>query len=205
MKDMWDKRYSSEDYAYGTAPNDFFKQVLDKYNPQGTILFAAEGEGRNAVYAASKGLKAFAFDISIEGKRKALELAKDKQVSINYEVGDFLKMDFMKCSFDVAALIYAHFPPNILSEYHKAISDLIKPGGLLILEGFSKNNLALKKEDPKIGGPDKIEMLFSVDSIKGDFPNFEIIALEEAEVNLKEGLYHNGIAKVIRFIGRKKN
>lgn len=202
---MWDKRYSSEDYAYGTAPNDFLKQVLDKYNPHGTILFAAEGEGRNAVYAASKGLKAFAFDISIEGKRKALELAKDKQVSINYEVGDFLKMDFMKSSFDVAALIYAHFPPNILSEYHKAISDLIKPGGLLILEGFSKNNLALKKEDPKIGGPDKIEMLFSVDSIKGDFPNFEIVVLEEAEVNLKEGLYHNGIAKVIRFIGRKKN
>lgn len=203
MKELWDKRYANKDYVYGTQPNEFFKEILDRYNFAGKILLAAEGEGRNAIYAAKKGLEVFAFDISSEGKKKALKLAKKEGVEINYEVGEFFNLQLINEKVDVAALIFAHFPPNILTKYHNKIADLIKPDGVLILEGFSKTHRELQLENTKVGGPKNIDMLFSVDSIKNDFPDFEIIELEEKEVEMKEGKFHNGKSKVIRFVGRK--
>ncbi|ARV13680.1 class I SAM-dependent methyltransferase [Polaribacter sp. SA4-12] len=203
MKEMWNNRYADDDYAYGTAPNQFFQETLDKYNIEGKILLPAEGEGRNAIYAAKKGLEVFAFDISIEGRNKALKLAKKENVAINYEVGAFFDLKLTKEKFDVAALIFAHFPPNISSKYHNKIAELIKPNGYLILEGFSKNHLELQKENPNAGGPKNIDMLFSVDAIKKEFPHFEIILLEEKEIELNEGKYHTAKSKVVRFIGRK--
>lgn len=182
MKEMWDERYASKEYAYGTKPNQFFKESLDLYNLEGNILFPAEGEGRNAVYAAKKGLNVFAFDISSEGRKKALKLAKKQNVKINYEVSSFFDLQLIKEKFDAAALIFAHFPPNILRAYHSKIAELIKPDGLIILEGFSTNHLELQKENPNAGGPKNIDFLFSVDSIKKDFPNFEIMMLEEKEI-----------------------
>lgn len=203
-REIWDKKYSQYEYAYGTNPNEFLKSVLDTF-PSGSILLPAEGEGRNAVYAALKGFEVTAFDISSEGKKKALRLAKTANVNFDYQVGDFLKMDFVENSFDAAALIFAHFPPNILSTYHKKIGSLVKPEGFVIMEGFSTNNLVIREKNPEIGGPNMLEMLFSVESIKEDFPEFEIVELEEVETELNEGAYHNGTAKVIRFIGKKKS
>lgn len=118
-------------------------------------------------------------------------------------MGDFFDLQLTNEKFDLAALIFAHFPLPILSKYHKKIAELIKPNGILILEGFSKKHIELQRENPKVGGPKNIEMLFSVDSIKRDFPNFEIIKLEELEIKLNEGEFHNGLAEVIRFVGRK--
>lgn len=203
MKKKWNERYSSEKYAYGTAPNAFLKTVLESHNITGKILFPAEGEGRNAVFAAEKGLNVTAFDISEKGKEKALQLAQSKNVTINYKVGDFLAMDFSN-NFNAVALIYAHFPPHLSPVYHKKITQLLDKNGWIIIEGFSKNNLSLREKNPKIGGPDNIEMLYSKERLQKDFPDFKIIQLKEVTTELKEGLYHNGMAKVIRFIGRKK-
>ncbi len=201
---MWDERYSSSDYAYGTDPNKFLEDTINKYALTGRILFPAEGEGRNAVFAAKKGMEVTAFDISTEGKRKALNLAEKENVKIKYEVGNFFDLDLVYEKYDIVALIFAHFPPPVLSKYHQKIADLVEEGGMIILEGFSKGHLPLRNTNPKVGGPNKMEMLFSIESIKNDFPGFEIIKLEELQVELKEGKYHNGIGKVIRFIGKKK-
>ena len=203
MTEMWDERYSSSEYAYGIAPNKFFEDSLNQYQLKGKLLLPAEGEGRNAVFAAKKGLGVTAFDISIEGKKKALKLADREKVKIKYEIGNLFDLPILKEKYDIAALIYAHFPPAILSNYHKQIADLIADEGFIILEGFSKSHLPLRNSNPNVGGPNKIEMLFSIDSIKNDFPDFEIIRLEEVEVELNEGIYHNGLGKVIRFIGKK--
>jgi SAM-dependent methyltransferase len=205
MIKMWDNRYSNEDFAYGIAPNNFFKSIIEDYKIDGKILLPAEGEGRNAVYAAKKGLDVTAFDISIEGKKKALKLATKENVTIKYEVGDFFDLDLINEKYDSAALIFAHFPPPILSKYHRKIADLIKEGGTIILEGFSTGHLPLRMENPNIGGPNKIEMLFTEESIRDDFSDFEVIKLEEVQIELNEGNFHNGIGKVIRFIGEKKS
>ena len=205
MENLWNTRFGQKEYAYGTLPNAFFKSAIDTYNVKGKLLLPAEGEGRNAVYAAKKGLDVYAFDTSIEGKKKAMKLAKENNVTINYEVGDFYSLDLLKEKFDAVALIFAHFTTDIVSDYHKKITELLKPNGLVILEGFSKNHVEFQKNNPKAGGPKNLEMLFSKETMMRDFPDFEIIKLEEVEVELDEGIFHHGKAKVIRFIGRKKN
>ncbi|KFF24903.1 class I SAM-dependent methyltransferase [Chryseobacterium vrystaatense] len=201
--DRWNERYSSDEFAYGTEPNNYLKEQLEKLTP-GTILFPAEGEGRNAVFAAKLGWKVSAFDISEEGKNKALQLAKNNDVKIDYQVGEMETLDFHTEQFEVIALIYAHFPADIKSFIHTALDQYLRKGGLVIFEAFSKNHLDYVLKNEKVGGPKDIGSLFSIDEIKADFPNYDIIELEETEVELNEGLFHNGTGSVIRFTGRKR-
>ena len=200
----WNDRYSKDAFAYGEAPNNYLKEQLTKRSV-GTILFPAEGEGRNAVFAANLGWKVAAFDISNEGKNKAIKLAEKNNVTIDYKVGELETLDFGSEQFDAIALIYAHFPANIKSLYHKTFDRYLKKNGIIIFEAFSKKHIDYVTANEKVGGPKDIESLFSIDEIKSDFPNYEIIELVEQDIELNEGLYHNGIGSVIRFIGQKKN
>lgn len=199
----WDDRYKSEEFAYGEEPNNYLKQQTEKLNPS-SILFPAEGEGRNAIFAAKLGWKVSAFDISEEGRNKALRLAENNNVSLDYQVGELETLDFQEEQFDVIALIYAHFPAEIKSEIHQQLDKLLSKNGIIIFEAFSKKHLEYVTKNEKVGGPKDIESLFSIEEIKADFPNYEIIQLEEKEIELNEGLFHNGTGSVIRFIGRKK-
>ena len=202
MKEMWNERYAQKTFAYGEEPNVFLKEQLIEIKP-GKALFPAEGEGRNAVYTATLGWKVNAFDLSKEGKQKAIKLASEKNTELNYDVGEFQELNYDNESFDLIALIYAHFPANKKSEYHKELIKKLKKGGIIIFEAFSKSNLEYVAKNPNIGGPKDIDMLFSTEEIKSDFEYFEIVLLEEKLVELSEGLYHNGIGSVIRFVGRK--
>ena len=132
-------------------------------------------------------------------------------MTIKYDVGEFSTLqypppDYLGTSpyFDAIALIFAHFPAHLKSEYHKTLVKSLKTGGYIIFEAFSKNHLAYQKKYPTVGGPQDLGMLFSVEEIKNNFPNFDIIELEETEVDLNEGVYHQGTGSVIRFMGIKK-
>jgi len=201
--DRWDERYRKDEFAYGEQPNNYLKEQLEKL-PVGTMLFAAEGEGRNAVFAAKLGWKVSAFDISIEGKNKAARLAENNNVTIDYKVGELQTLNFNPEQFDAIALIYAHFPAEIKSVYHKTLDKYLRKGGTIIFEAFSKKHIDYIAKNEKMGGPKDIESLFSIEEILSDFPNYEIIELEEKEIVLKEGSFHNGEGSVIRFVGRKK-
>lgn len=201
--ERWNDRYSSEEFAYGTEPNNYLKEQLKKLEA-GSILFPAEGEGRNAVFAATKGWNVSAFDISSEGKSKALQLAENYNVTIDYQVGELQALNFQVEQFDAVALIYAHFPAEIKSSIHKMLDLYLRKGGIMIFEAFSKNHLEYVLKNEKVGGPKDIGSLFSIDEIKADFPDYDIIELEEKEIELSEGLFHNGTGSVIRFVGKKK-
>lgn len=200
--ERWNDRYSNEEFAYGEEPNNYFKEQIEKLNP-GTILFPAEGEGRNAIYAAKLGWKVSAFDISEEGKNKALKLAEINNVTIDYQVGELETLDYHTEQFDAIALIYAHFPAEIKSEIHRTLETYLRKNGIIIFEAFSKKHLEYLAINDKVGGPKDIESLFSIEEIQADFPNYEIIELTEKEIELNEGLFHNGKGSVIRFVGRK--
>ena len=202
MKDFWDHRYRQIDWAYGEEPNEYFKHQLLKLNP-GRILLPAEGEGRNAIFAAKLGWEVFAFDLSKEGKAKAEKLALRNEVQIDYLVGEFSEIVYAENQFDVIGLIYAHFPAHLKSAYHKKLDLYLKPGGFIIFEAFSKSHLEYRNINERDGGPKDIHMLFSVDELKADFSNYNILELEEKGIDLKEGLYHNGRSSVIRFVGKK--
>ncbi|SHK81306.1 class I SAM-dependent methyltransferase [Chryseobacterium polytrichastri] len=201
--DRWDERYSNDEFAYGTQPNNYLKDQLQKLEP-GSILFPAEGEGRNAVFAAQLGWQVSAFDISSEGKNKALQLAESNNVTIDYQVGELQTLNFQEEQFDAIALIYAHFPAEIKSSIHKMLDKYLRKGGYIIFEAFSKKHLELVLKNEKVGGPKDIGSLFSIDEITSDFPNYDIIELIETEIELNEGLFHNGTGSVIRFVGQKK-
>jgi 2-polyprenyl-3-methyl-5-hydroxy-6-metoxy-1,4-benzoquinol methylase len=201
--DRWNERYSREEFAYGEQPNNYLKEQLEKLDV-GTILFPAEGEGRNAVFAARLGWTVSAFDISAAGKNKALRLAETNKVSIEYQVGELETLNYNSGQFDAIALIYAHFPADIKSLSHKRLDKYLRKNGIIIFEAFSKKHIDYISKDEKIGGPKDIRMLFSIDELKSDFENYEIIELEEKEIELSEGLFHKGKGSVIRFVGRKK-
>ena len=207
MKDTWterwDARYGKEEFAYGIRPNKYLEEQLKKLD-KGKILFPAEGEGRNAVFAAKLGWTVTAFDISVAGQKKALRLAETNEVVIDYQVGELMNLTFANEQFDVIALIYAHFPADIKSFYHTSLDKYLRRGGAIIFEAFSKSHLNYVLENDKVGGPKDIDSLFSIEEIKSDFPNYQFEELAEMEIELHEGLFHNGTGSVIRFVARKE-
>jgi 2-polyprenyl-3-methyl-5-hydroxy-6-metoxy-1,4-benzoquinol methylase len=201
--DRWNERYGKEEFAYGEQPNNFLKEQLEKLDV-GTILFPAEGEGRNAVFAAKLGWTVSAFDISVEGRKKAFRLAETNKVTIDYQVGELQTLQYSPDQFDAIALIYAHFPADIKSLIHQTLDKYLRRGGMIIFEAFSKKHIDYISRNDKVGGPKDLASLFSIDELKADFANYEILELAEKEIELSEGLFHNGKGSVIRFVGTKK-
>lgn len=199
----WNERYSAAEYAFGEEPNEYFKAQIQPLTA-GKALFAAEGEGRNAVFAATLGWDVSAFDISSEGKKKAMRLADKKGVSIDYHIGSLNNQTFAPTSFDLIVLVYAHFPATQKSVFHQQLSELLRPGGMVIFEAFGKNHLSYREKNEKVGGPRDLDSLFSTAELRHDFSDFEIIELLETEVALKEGIYHDGLGSVVRFVGKKR-
>lgn len=202
MKQFWNERYDQETYCYGTNPNLFFSQSLLKFS-SGKILLPAEGEGRNAVYAAQKNWEVEAFDWSESGRSKALKLAKANAVSINYKVLSFEEMDYNINSFDAIGLIYVHLAPNEREQMHKKMVSYLKENGVLILEAFEKKHIDFNSKNEKAGGPKDVNLLFSKEELLKDFEDLEILLLEEKELLLNEGAYHCGQSSVIRLIAKK--
>lgn len=202
MKEFWNQRYREPTFAYGTTPNVFFKAQLDQI-PAGKLLLPAEGEGRNAIYAASQGWEVSAYDISEAGQKKALQLAKENEVNINYQVGTIQDLQFEIECFDVIGLIFAHFPPKVRKEKHQKLATLLRPGGHIILEAFHPKHIEFNSKNPTAGGPRDVDLLYSMEDLKADFNGFEFIVLEEKTVTLHEGLYHVGESAVVRMVAKK--
>jgi cyclopropane fatty-acyl-phospholipid synthase-like methyltransferase len=200
---FWDQRYSQPDFAYGKEPNEYLKSKLANLKP-GRILLPAEGEGRNAIYAATSGWDVFAFDSSVEGKKKAEMLALTNRVSIDYRVEDMEQIDYPTNYFDAIAFSFTHFPEVKRRLYHQKSSAYLKEGGVLILECFSKNHINFQKENPNAGGPKDVSMLFDLEEIKNDFKGFDFIEAYETETELAEGKYHVGKGSVVRVFAVKK-
>jgi SAM-dependent methyltransferase len=198
MNNFWDERYGREEYVYGEEPNVFFADQIRPLKPA-SILFPCEGEGRNAIYAATHGWDVTAFDGSQAGREKALALAKKKGVDIKYTIDDAATITFPDESFDVVVFSYAHLPPVVRKRFNKCVIGWLKPGGRVIMEVFGKGQLQYKS-----GGPKDIEMLYSEDVLKTDFADLDIELLQDTVIELHEGSFHEGPANVVRFVGIKK-
>lgn len=119
-------------------------------------------------------------------------------------MGSLEETTYLPGQFDAIALIYAHFPAAVKSQYHQSLSNFLKPGGLILFEAFSKKHLEYNTRNEQVGGPKDLASLFSIEEIRTDFPDYHSNMLKELEIELSEGLYHQGTGSVIRFVGRKK-
>jgi cyclopropane fatty-acyl-phospholipid synthase-like methyltransferase len=199
MKEMWEERFSNVEYMYGKNPNQFLQEEIDKLNP-GRALFVGEGEGRNAVYAATKGWQVDANDWSENAKRKAEKWAHENNVSIHYKIVDFEHLLIDEEKYDLIVLIFIHVNEELRKKIHsKAITGL-KPGGLVILEAYDKDQIKYES-----GGPKTQDLLYSLEDIYTDFNELEIIKFSKDIVKLDEGILHKGNASVIRYIGQKSD
>lgn len=197
MKDFWNERYAENEFIYGKAPNEFFKQEINQLAP-GTLLLPCEGEGRNAVYAAAKKWKVDAFDQSEAGKEKCVKLAAENNTIIHYQVADALAFDYGENKYDVIALIYAHFPVEIRKQVHDKCIKALKPGGTLLLEAFTPLQLQHTS-----GGPKNEEMLYTGTMLTDDFRELHITTINNVKIYLNEGPYHQGEADIVRLIATK--
>ena len=157
-----------------------------------------EGEGRNAVYAATLNWTVDAFDQSEKGKEKCEALASENNVTINYTVADAVEIEMGENKYDMIALIFAHYPSRIRTQVHQKCIKALKPGGLLLLEAFTP--LQLNNES---GGPKDIDMLYTPSLLQADFGSLKITYLEELEVDLSEGKHHSGKGDVVRLLATK--
>lgn len=195
MKEFWNQRYAEDGHAYGVEGNEFLSEELKKLSP-GKILLPADGQGRNACMAAKLGWEVHAFDYSESGQKCALDLANECGVNIKFDCCSAEDFNAEAASFDAIALIYAHLPNR--ADFHKNMLKYLKPGGKIILEAFSKDQIGKPS-----GGPQKAEMLFSVAELKEDFASLSHLNVNAEFIELREGKYHVGEAAVVRAVGIK--
>ena len=201
MKEFWDERYGAEEYAYGTAPNAWFAEQLMGLMP-GSLLLPAEGEGRNAVHAARLGWKVTAFDLSERGRDKALRLASAHGVELTYHVGMLHELPALPRDFDALGLFFAHFAAPVRAPLTAELLGHLRPGGTVLFEAFAKEQLRYQPVHGS-GGPQQADMPYTLEEVRAEMPGITWSVLEEAEVRLNEGRFHQGLARVVRGVGVK--
>ena len=197
-KDMWDKRFSTPEYLFGEEPNAF----LASQAPQpghGKALALADGEGRNSVWLARQGYVVDAFDFSEPAVAKARALAAKHAVSVNFACSDWQSFDWKSDNYDLVAGIFFQFAaPDERSVLFEQIKRCLKPGGLLIIQGYGKNQLTFKT-----GGPGKLDHLYDEDLLRQAFDGFQIDLCKTYETSIHEGSGHHGMSALVGFVARR--
>ena len=195
-KKFWNERYATGDYLFGVDPNSFLTEYADLLT--GPVLSLSEGEGRNAVFLASLGLEVHGIDLSEVALSKARALAELKNVKIQTEVADLASYEPKENTYGSAISIFAHLPSATRKRLYPLVEASLKPGGIIVLEAYSENQL--KRHT---GGPKDPDMLMTVNKIRREFPNCEPMLAHEIEREVCEGAGHTGLASVVQFVARK--
>ncbi|HLR51512.1 MAG TPA: class I SAM-dependent methyltransferase [Candidatus Avamphibacillus sp.] len=197
-KNHWDRRFSSEEYAYGKEANQFIKAkgpLLSK----GKTLALAEGEGRNAVYLATLGQDVTTWDFSEEGLKKTKQLAEEKGVSVETRFTDLSEAPWQNETWDNVIMVFGHFETDLRRDVLKHIEQSVKKGGSFLCEVYSKEQL-----DYKTGGPRQEDMLYAPEELLTTFSGWDMKHFFMGEVDRQEGELHQGLSHVIQFYGVKR-
>lgn len=194
---MWDERYADEEYVYGTEPNEFLASQADKL-PKGKVLSLCEGEGRNAVFLAKQGYSVTGVDSSSVGLAKANRLAAHEGVAIETELADMGDFHIAPDSWDGVVSIFCHIPESMRAELHRQVVDGLKPGGVLILEAYTPEQIALGT-----GGPKMASLTMTAETLKKELVGLDIELLQELQRDVVEGKFHTGTGAVVQLVAKK--
>jgi len=198
-RDRWQQRFATPGYLFGTEPNAFLKSQAYLLRKGQSALAIGDGEGRNGVFLAEQGLDVLSLDFSDVAQEKARALAKQHGVTLRVQQADMTAWDWVPEVFDVVAGIFIQFatPPQRAIMF-AGIKKTLKPGGLLLLEGYG-----LKQLDYKTGGPSEPEHLYTRALLKESFRDFSSLDIREHESAIKEGDHHVGMSALVDLVGRK--
>ncbi|MHB0973520.1 MAG: SAM-dependent methyltransferase [Thiobacillus sp.] len=196
---FWDERYSTDDYIFGTAPNRFLESQAARVRPGMRALSIADGEGRNGVWLAEQGAKVHAIDVSPVALEKARKLAVARGVALEIEQADVLDWNWPEAAYDLVAAIFIQFaPPPERDRIIAGIRRCLRPGGLLILQGYTPRQIAFGT-----GGPPHAANMYTADLLRGWFGDWDILHLHEHESVISEGSHHHGMSALIDLVARK--
>jgi len=198
---MWDERYSEPGYLYGTSPNDFLQAEFSRIPQHGKVLCLAEGEGRNAVFLATRGYSVTAVDQSRVGLEKARRLALEQGVDIEIEVADLAHYDLGRSCWDGIVSIWAHLPTPLREQLHPKVVDALKSGGVLILEAYTPRQLDMSG----FGGPPPSQRncFMTLDALRSELAGLDLLVARELEREISEGKGHQGLSAVVQVIASK--
>lgn len=200
LANIWDERYAGDEYFYGRKPNDFLVAQRGLLTPGLSCLAVADGEGRNGIWLAEQGLRVHCIDSSSEAQRKAKLLAREKNVQPDFEQADLLEWHWGENRFDIVAAIFIQFAnPEQRALLFANIQRCLKPGGLLLLQGYTPRQL-----EYRTGGPSQLENLYTEAMLRTAFSDMEILQLREHDSHIEEGSGHKGMSALIDLVARKK-
>ena len=195
----WNERFSVEHYVFGTEPNHFLASQAHRLRPGTSALAVSDGEGRNGVWLAGRGLRVTSFDLSKVGVEKAQALATRQGVEIETSVADVNEWDWNARQFDLVVVVFVQFmtPPERES-FFAGLPRAIAPGGLLMLQGYTP-----KQIEYATGGPKKVDQFYTPELLRASFAGLDILHLLEHEEMMSEGTGHQGMGALIDLVARK--
>ena len=198
-RETWDKRFSSDDYIFGTEPNTWLAQHADLLKPGMRVLAVADGEGRNSVWMAKHSLQVDAFDISPVGIAKAQTLAQQHEVEVNFSVCGVEDYPWKTGEYDAVVAIFIQFAdPDTRATLFKRMKSALKPDGLILLQGYTPKQLVYRT-----GGPPFLSHLYTQELLASAFSDLAVIELREYEAEVHEGQGHSGQSALIGLVARR--
>ena len=196
----WNKRFLTVDYVFGTEPNDYLREHAARWPAGSRVLCAADGEGRNSVWLARQSLDVEAFDISEVGVAKARSLAASAGVAVAFTVCDCDAFAWPQETYDGVAAIFVQFAdPAMRARLFANILRALKPGGVVVLQGYGPKQL-----EYKTGGPSLLAHLYTAEMLREAFASTEILELREYDADLTEGTRHRGRSALIGLVARRR-
>lgn len=198
---MWSARFreAGDDYLFGTEPSRFMAEHVRWFESGATALSVADGEGRNSVWLAEQGLAVTALEISPVALSKASKLAAGRGVAVDFVLGDALDWTWPAAAFDLVLAVFIQFAaPTERAKLFVDMQSAVKPGGLLLLHGYTPKQL-----EYKTGGPPCADHLYTPELLRQAFAGWDILELREYEAELREGTAHCGTSALIDLVARK--
>jgi SAM-dependent methyltransferase len=195
----WNHRYQSEGFVFGTEPNHWLASHAHVWQPGARVLCVADGEGRNSVWLAQRGVQVDAFDIAELGVAKARALADAANVKVNFQVADVDSFHWPPGAYDGIAAIFIQFaPPAQRARLFEHMVQALKPGGVLLLQGYTPQQLVYKT-----GGPGQLDHLYTEELIRQSFAQMRLDVLDVYEAELSEGQGHRGRSALLGLVATK--
>ncbi len=201
MSDLehWEARFAGEGYRFGTAPNAFLARNADLFTPEMAVLSIADGEGRNGVWLAEQGCRVTAQDFSPTAQAKARKLAEKRGVTLEWELSDLTTRLWQPERYDAVVGIFFQFlPPAKRAAVFAGIAKSVKPGGVVVIEGYGRKQL-----EYGTGGPGVLENLYTEALLREAFAGFSEVSVKSYDAEVSEGPGHSGMSALVDLVARR--
>ncbi len=197
---MWEERYATPDYLFGKEPAIFITEKAEYLKSGQSALVVADGEGRNSVFMAEQGLVVTAMDGATNAVEKAKALAQERGVTVDFQVADIMTWDWDAVQYDLVVAIFIQFSgPDARAEVFEGLKRSLKPGGVLLLHGYTPEQI-----DLGTGGPPFVENMYTEELLRQSFADLDILELNAYHREVQEGRGHSGMSALIDLVARKK-